>query len=206
VAQIARLHNYANGVIANAEHVQQEFDQLISQTNVHDGKLEKTKLDIEDENPGYILDKLVAGSNISLVEQVVEGIRQLVVSATGELSLNHGDTANRNLPDQHTIEAITGLTDALATATAIPDGSINAAKLAAVAMIATAHLIDLCVTTAKISNLAVTNDKVANGTLTEAKFVTTVQNKLATDRTRKITISTGNPSGGSDGDIWIKYS
>jgi len=29
---------------------------------------------------------------------------------------------------------------------------------------------------------------------------------LSADRKRKITISTSNPSGGSDGDIWIKYS
>ncbi len=28
---------------------------------------------------------------------------------------------------------------------------------------------------------------------------------LATDRKRKITVSTSDPSGGSDGDIWIKY-
>ena len=28
---------------------------------------------------------------------------------------------------------------------------------------------------------------------------------LATDQKRKITISTSDPSGGSDGDIWIKY-
>ena len=29
---------------------------------------------------------------------------------------------------------------------------------------------------------------------------------LPSDRKRKITISTSNPSGGSDGDVWIKYS
>lgn len=30
--------------------------------------------------------------------------------------------------------------------------------------------------------------------------------KLSDDRKRKITISTSNPSGGTDGDVWIKYS
>jgi len=29
--------------------------------------------------------------------------------------------------------------------------------------------------------------------------------RLASDKTRKITISESDPSGGSDGDIWIKY-
>jgi hypothetical protein len=29
---------------------------------------------------------------------------------------------------------------------------------------------------------------------------------LSSDRKRKITISTSNPSGGTDGDVWIKYS
>lgn len=30
--------------------------------------------------------------------------------------------------------------------------------------------------------------------------------RLATDRTRKITVSTSPPSGGSDGDIWLQYT
>ena len=29
--------------------------------------------------------------------------------------------------------------------------------------------------------------------------------RLAADRTRKITISSSNPTGGSDGDVWLKY-
>jgi len=31
------------------------------------------------------------------------------------------------------------------------------------------------------------------------------KSELGSDRTRKITISTSNPSGGADGDIWIQY-
>lgn len=29
--------------------------------------------------------------------------------------------------------------------------------------------------------------------------------RLASDRTRKITVSTSNPSAGTDGDVWMKY-
>jgi hypothetical protein len=29
--------------------------------------------------------------------------------------------------------------------------------------------------------------------------------RLATDRTRKITISSSAPSGGSDGDVWLRF-
>ena len=37
------------------------------------------------------------------------------------------------------------------------------------------------------------------------ELVTGKQNTLNADQIRKITLSTENPSGGSDGDIWIKY-
>ncbi len=49
---------------------------------------------------------------------------------------------------------------------------------------------------------AINDNAIKTNTLEE-----TVEGKegaLATDRKRKITISTSSPSGGSDGDIWIK--
>jgi len=48
--------------------------------------------------------------------------------------------------------------------------------------------------TANISNVNVTTAKIANDAVTAAKLQ------------RKFTISTSSPSGGSDGDIWFKYS
>lgn len=44
-----------------------------------------------------------------------------------------------------------------------------------------------------------------NKTITNASSVTLTGNQAYTARTRNITLSTSDPSGGYDGDIWIKY-
>ena len=70
------------------------------------------------------------------------------------------------------------------------------------------------VITAKIQNAAVTVDKMASnsvGTLQIINNAVTTDKILDNDVTaaklqRKFTISTSNPSGGSDGDIWFKYT
>ena len=56
------------------------------------------------------------------------------------------------------------------------------------------------VTTAGINDLAVTTAKLADGAVTSVKMDTTT-NGFGTR-----TVSTSDPSGGSDGDIWYKYS
>ena len=57
-----------------------------------------------------------------------------------------------------------------------------------------AGIADNAVLTVNISNANVTTAKIANDAVTAAKLE------------RKFTISTSSPSGGSDGDIWFKYS
>ncbi len=83
----------------------------------------------------------------------------------------------------------TKLGAAAVTATKIADGAVTATKLA-----------DGAVTWTKISAGSVTTSKLANGAVDGDKLDATLS-----DRTRKITISSSSPSGGSNGDIWIKY-
>jgi len=75
----------------------------------------------------------------------------------------------------------------------IADDAVTSAKIADDA-IQSAQLADNAVLTVNISNVNVTTAKIANDAVTAAKLQ------------RKFTISTSSPSGGSDGDIWFKYS
>ena len=73
------------------------------------------------------------------------------------------------------------------------DDAVTSAKIADDAVVSAA-IADNAVLTATISNANVTTAKIANDAVTAAKLE------------RKFTISTSSPSGGSDGDIWFKYS
>ena len=75
----------------------------------------------------------------------------------------------------------------------IADDAVTNAKVADDA-IQSAQLADNAVLTANISANQVTTVKLADNAVTAAKLE------------RKFTISTSSPSGGSDGDIWFKYS
>ena len=92
-------------------------------------------------------------------------------------------------------------------------GSIGTAQIADNA-ITTAKIADNNVTTAKIPNNAITTVKILDSNVTSSKIVdgSIIEAKLGNDAVtaaklqRKFTISTSSPSGGSDGDIWFKYS
>ena len=75
----------------------------------------------------------------------------------------------------------------------IADDAVTSAKIADDAVVS-AGIADNAVLTVNISNANVTTAKIANDAVTAAKLE------------RKFTISTSSPSGGSDGDIWFKYS
>lgn len=75
----------------------------------------------------------------------------------------------------------------------IADDAVTNAKVADDA-IQSAQLADNAVLTANISANQVSTVKLADNAVTAAKLE------------RKFTISTSSPSGGSDGDIWFKYS
>jgi|TARA_B110000483_G_scaffold178423_1_gene210982 hypothetical protein len=73
------------------------------------------------------------------------------------------------------------------------DGSIDTAHIAN-SQITNALMADNAIDTAEIAASAVETAKINNDAVTAAKLQ------------RKFTISTSSPSGGSDGDIWFKYS
>jgi len=75
----------------------------------------------------------------------------------------------------------------------IADDAVTSAKIADDAVVSAA-IADNAVLTVNISNANVTTAKIANDAVTADKLQ------------RKFTISTSSPSGGSDGDIWFKYS
>ena len=70
---------------------------------------------------------------------------------------------------------------------------------AAIEQAASGQIADGTVTTAKLANKAVTADKLADD-IPYTKF------GLSADQVRKITFGTADPSGGSDGDIYIQYT
>ena len=70
----------------------------------------------------------------------------------------------------------------------LAEGAVTAEKIAA-----------LAITAALIADKAVTAEKLADN-IPYTKF------GLAANQVRKITVGTAAPSGGSDGDVYIRYS
>ena len=95
---------------------------------------------------------------------------------------------------------------------------VTAEKLAALAVLAqhiangavtTQKLAEGAVTAEKIAALTITSDKLADKTVTAAKLADNIPYTkfgLSADQVRKITFGTADPSGGSDGDIYIQYT
>lgn len=75
----------------------------------------------------------------------------------------------------------------------IDDSAITSAKINATA-VTTVKIADGAITATQITSNAVTSDKIANDAVTANKLL------------RKFTISTSNPAGGADGDLWFKYT
>ena len=85
------------------------------------------------------------------------------------------------------------INDSAVTTAKIANNAVTTAKILD-NQITSVKIIDSQITTAKIANNAVTTAKIADDAVTAAKLE------------RKFTISTGDPSGGNDGDIWFKYT
>ena len=96
--------------------------------------------------------------------------------------------------------------------------AVTSEKLAALAVLAqhiangavtTQKLAEGAVTAEKIAALAITAALIADKTITAAKLADDIPYTkfgLAADQVRKITFGTAEPSGGSDGDIYIQYT
>lgn len=120
------------------------------------------------------------------------------------------------------------LASSAVTTQKIKDAAVTADKLAALAVLAQ-HIANGAVTTQKLAEGAVTGDKITDGSITRSKiqqyaitsekilWAAVTEDKLAdnipytkfglsADQVRKITVGTAAPSGGSDGDVYIRYS
>lgn len=80
----------------------------------------------------------------------------------------------------------------------LAEGAVTAEKIAALAITA-ALIADKTITAAKLADKTVTAEKLADD-IPYTKF------GLAANQVRKITVGTAAPSGGSDGDVYIRYS
>jgi hypothetical protein len=171
----------------------------------------------------------VAAADVTLVmtDASISNARNMVLKFTGTL------TANRivNLPDS--IEKFYILQDSTTHSTftltfktvsgtgfTLDEGKIHAAfsdgtnvtevalntlggELSAGSVTAT-QLATNSVTTIKIQDAAVTVDKLATNSVGTTQILNDAV--TAAKLQRKFTISTASPTGGSDGDLWFKYS
>jgi hypothetical protein len=119
----------------------------------------------------------------------------------GTVNIDDGAVGTQQLAQLAVTPAILD-TDAVITAK-IKDANVTNPKLAADA-VTTAKIADGNVTAAKIADATITGSKIAVSTVALSNLDAATQAKLAAERTRLITISSSSPSGGSDGDVWIK--
>ena len=82
-------------------------------------------------------------------------------------------------------------------------GTIGSAQIANDAII-NSKVADNAILTANISNAQITSAKILDSNVTTSKIADNAVTAIKLER--KFTISTNSPSGGSDGDIWFKYS
>ena len=120
------------------------------------------------------------------------------------------------------------LASSAVTTQKIKDTAVTADKIASLAVL-TQHIANGAVTTQKLAEGAVTGDKIIDGAITRSKIqqyaitsekilwaavtadkladnIPYTKFGLAADQVRKITVGTAAPSGGSDGDVYIRYS
>ena len=90
----------------------------------------------------------------------------------------------------------------------IKDVAVTADKIASLAVL-TQNIANGAVTTQKIAALAITTALLADKAVTAAKLADNIPYTkfgLSAEQVRKITFGTAAPSGGSNGDVYIRYS
>lgn len=171
----------------------------------------------------------VADRSITLAKLAAEVTAAALGGAAASHTHGAGDVSSGVL-DEARIPELTGdkLPAGVITAEKLGAAAVTGEKIAALAVLAThlaqgavttQKLADKAVTAAKIADATITATQIANATITGAKLanktVTATQLAddipytkvgLTSDRVRKITAGTAAPSGGSSGDIYIRYS
>lgn len=133
----------------------------------------------------------------------LNNIDAIISSITGTVGeLNHGDLVDRNAANAHNIDAITGLRTALDTR------ALTTHKHSGVDIIAGTVPIERLPTGTTAGTVALGNHSHSGFAAQSHTHALTsiVGLQTALDaKQKKITISTSQPSGGVDGDIWIIY-
>ena len=132
----------------------------------------------------YVVKDSVTHSGYTLTFKTTSGSG--FTTENGKAYLAYSDGTNMNGV------SLTNLGGTIGTAQ-IDDNAITSSKINASA-ITSVKIADGAITASQITSNAVTTDKIANDAVTANKLV------------RKFTISTSNPAGGSDGDLWFKYT
>ena len=100
------------------------------------------------------------------------------------------------------------LASSAVTTQKIKDAAVTADKLAALSVLEQ-NIANGAVTTQKIADKTITAAKLVDKTVTAEKLADNIPYTkfgLAANQVRKITVGTAAPSGGSDGDVYIRYS
>ena len=100
------------------------------------------------------------------------------------------------------------LASSAVTTQKIKDVAVTADKIASLAVL-TQNIANGAVTTQKIAALAITTALLADKAVTAAKLADNIPYTkfgLSAEQVRKITFGTAAPSGGSNGDVYIRYS
>jgi len=132
----------------------------------------------------YVVKDSVTHSGFTLTFKTTSGTG--FTTENGKVYLAYSDGTNMNGV------SLTNLGGTVGTAQ-IDDNAITSAKISA-NQVTTAKIADFAIVTSKISANQVTTSLLADDAVTAAKL------------SRKFTISTSNPTGGSDGDLWFKYT
>ena len=161
----------------------------------------------------------VADGSITLAKLAAEVTAIALGGAAASHTHGAGDVTSGVL-DEARIPALSGdkLLAGVVTEEKLAPAAVTGEKLAALAVLAT-HIAQGAVTTQKIADdavtaekiaaLAITAAKIADGTITAAQLADDIPYTklgLAANQVRAITAGTAAPSGGSDGDIYLRYT
>jgi len=166
----------SNATISNARNMVLEFTGTLSGNST---------VNLPDGiEKFYVVKDAVTHSGYTLTFKTTSGSG--FTTENGKAYLAYSDGTNMNGV------SLTNLGGTIGTAQ-IDDNAIISSKINASA-ITSVKIADGAITASQITSNAVTTDKIANDAVTANKLV------------RKFTISTSNPAGGSDGDLWFKYT
>lgn len=194
----------------SADNIQTALEQIVqamqdvTQGSVADGSITLAKLATEvtavalggaaashTHGAGDINSGVLDAARIPVLDSTKLGTGSVGTAQLGAAAVTAEKLAALAVLAQH-------IANGAVTTQKLAEGAVTAEKIAALAITA-ALIADKTITAAKLADKTVTAEKLADN-IPYTKF------GLAADQVRKITFGTAAPSGGSNGDVYIKYS